>query len=306
VYGNNDLYGATSEGLIHYNFEGFPTLIPDVPTDGIHIYNKLLKMVIDSKQTLYVQTQDNKIFSYNTTKSKWGSKSLSPGEDKLRDFIIVEENDGQPWLWLAVGDYLNRREVGAESVDIWLPLYLENVSLLAIGNDGLIYSSGFDNTGYFDEYSVWHRIPELNNMQATVAAFYGEERMAVNSAKIVPVLTGESTIHSGVYTYTTDDTVTVQEKPIAAFSLLINHPNPFNDTTAITFELPETERVRIDVYSVTGQLIRHLVDKRFAPGINTIHWDALSDSNEHVSSGLYLYHVTAGQRNATGKMLLLR
>jgi hypothetical protein len=302
---SNTLYAATNEGMFRYTYKGLPTHF-NGPTYSLITYNKLLKLLIDSKNNLYVQTNDSQIYTFDIKNSKWDIPPLYPKNDNLRDYIVVEST-GDPWLWVACGNYLYKRYNGqeekvssADSLDN--PLYLENASMLAIGGDDLIYASGFNNTGYFDKNQYWHRIPELNSMQSTVAAFFGEEKMALNSL----VITGNTSLHSGLYTYDMNGTSVENEKPVSSFPLLINHPNPFNETTAITFELPATEKVRIDIYSVTGQLVRHLVDNHFGPGINTVHWDSRSDSNEHVSSGLYLYRVTAGKRTAAGKMLLLR
>jgi hypothetical protein len=44
------------------------------------------------------------------------------------------------------------------------------------------------------------------------------------------------------------------------------YPNPFNPTTRITFTLPETATIDLNVYSVTGQLVQKVVKGSLAAG----------------------------------------
>ena len=39
------------------------------------------------------------------------------------------------------------------------------------------------------------------------------------------------------------------------------HPNPFNSTVEIRYELPEGRHVRMEVYDIMGELVKVLVDK---------------------------------------------
>ncbi|MEX0680505.1 MAG: ice-binding family protein [Balneolales bacterium] len=80
-----------------------------------------------------------------------------------------------------------------------------------------------------------------------------------------------------------------------------NYPNPFNPTTTIGFELPETAEIRLSVYNLLGQEIAVLVNEVRSAGTHQVSWDAQS-----VSSGLYLYRLSANGRILTGKMSLMK
>lgn len=80
-----------------------------------------------------------------------------------------------------------------------------------------------------------------------------------------------------------------------------NYPNPFNPTTTIGFELPETAEIRLSVFNLLGQEIAVLVNEVRSAGSHQISWDAQS-----VSSGLYLYRLSANGQVLTGKMSLMK
>jgi hypothetical protein len=90
------------------------------------------------------------------------------------------------------------------------------------------------------------------------------------------------------------------------FALHGNYPNPFNPTTTIAYDLPEQANVQIAIYNVVGQKVRTLVDRAESAGQHQVEWDGQDDSGRPVSSGLYLYRMTAGEFMQSRKMLLLK
>jgi len=93
--------------------------------------------------------------------------------------------------------------------------------------------------------------------------------------------------------------------------LLANYPNPFNPETWIPFELAEDANVKLQIYDVSGRLIRTL-DLGYRPaGYNVdrataAYWDGCGYSGERVASGIYLYRLTAGNFSATRRMALVK
>ncbi|MCI0531909.1 MAG: T9SS type A sorting domain-containing protein [candidate division Zixibacteria bacterium] len=90
------------------------------------------------------------------------------------------------------------------------------------------------------------------------------------------------------------------------FSLEQNYPNPFNPTTDIRFTLPQAETVAIIIYNALGQKVKTLVNSRREAGFHTVAWDATNDFGEPVSSGIYLYRISAGQYSELKKMIFLK
>ena len=90
------------------------------------------------------------------------------------------------------------------------------------------------------------------------------------------------------------------------FNLQGNYPNPFNPTTTVVFDLPESARVNVDVYDMLGRLVMATAPQEFAAG--TGHQVSLEATN--LASGMYIYHIKAQTATdtmiRTGRMTFLK
>ena len=85
------------------------------------------------------------------------------------------------------------------------------------------------------------------------------------------------------------------------FVLLQNYPNPFNPTTTIIYEIPKSSFVTLKVYNIAGQMIATLVDGQKSAGRYAVKWNAAN-----VSSGVYIYRITAGNFSDVKKSIVLK
>lgn len=94
-----------------------------------------------------------------------------------------------------------------------------------------------------------------------------------------------------------------QENPSVPIEFKVyNYPNPFNPSTDIKYTIPSDAYVTITIYNTLGQEILTLANGEFKKaGSYTIKFDG-----SNYASGIYFYRLTAGQFNATKKMLLLK
>ena len=86
------------------------------------------------------------------------------------------------------------------------------------------------------------------------------------------------------------------------------HPNPFNPSTTIAFELPRAAEVSLDIYDLQGRLVRRLLDEspyRMPAAIKQV-WDGRDGAGRATSSGVYFYRFTAGDQKRVGKLTLLK
>ena len=97
----------------------------------------------------------------------------------------------------------------------------------------------------------------------------------------------------------------------AKTELLLNYPNPFNPETWIPYRLAEDANVALTIYDLSGGVVRRLdVGHRIAAVYESrskaIYWDGRTEFGERVASGVYFYHLSAGDYSATRKMVILK
>jgi hypothetical protein len=85
------------------------------------------------------------------------------------------------------------------------------------------------------------------------------------------------------------------------FGLFQNYPNPFNPSTTIEFMLPISEKVKLDIFNITGQKVETLVDQRMKAGEHSIEFDA-----KNLASGVYFYQIQAGLFRDVKKMIVIK
>jgi hypothetical protein len=86
-----------------------------------------------------------------------------------------------------------------------------------------------------------------------------------------------------------------------------NHPNPFNPTTTLTYDVATPGAVSVRIYDVSGKLVRTLVDEFKTTGRYELSWDGRNNNGTTVTTGVYFYRMTApGFASHTRKMLLLK
>lgn len=93
---------------------------------------------------------------------------------------------------------------------------------------------------------------------------------------------------------------------IKVFALEQNRPNPFRGQTSIRYQLPTEAMVRINIYNISGQLVRTLTDGRQLPGAYDAIWNGRDNAGRQVSAGVYFYRLNAGNVDLTQKMVLLK
>jgi hypothetical protein len=85
------------------------------------------------------------------------------------------------------------------------------------------------------------------------------------------------------------------------FEVLQNEPNPFGETTTISYNLPQAGTVSLSIADVTGSIVyTKNTDAPKGEGQFAINAEDLSQS------GVYYYTVTTGDQSVTNKMILIK
>ena len=93
--------------------------------------------------------------------------------------------------------------------------------------------------------------------------------------------------------------------------LLQSYPNPFNPDVWIPYELEEEASVSVEIYDISGQLVRtlHVGMKKRGQYISkdkAIHWDGRTQLGERATSGVYFYVLKADDYVSMRKMVILK
>lgn len=95
--------------------------------------------------------------------------------------------------------------------------------------------------------------------------------------------------------------------PPEGFILTQNTPNPFQQTTMITYTVTQPAHVKLVVYNLLGQEAITLLDRFQAPGTFACNWEGRTARGELLPSGIYFYRLQFDERFATTRrMVLLR
>ena len=97
----------------------------------------------------------------------------------------------------------------------------------------------------------------------------------------------------------------------AETALLHNYPNPFNPETWIPYQLAHSADVTLTIYDTQGVRVRQLDLGYQQAGYYTnrtraAYWDGRNHFGEAVGSGVYFYHLQAGDYSAIQKMVILK
>lgn len=90
------------------------------------------------------------------------------------------------------------------------------------------------------------------------------------------------------------------------FKLYANFPNPFNPSTTISYSLPKTGKVSVEVFDIMGRKVKTLFKGVQESGLNYLEWNSTNDFNTNVSSGIYFYNIKSSFGTLTGKMILMK
>ncbi|MBA7564339.1 hypothetical protein ES708_06002 [subsurface metagenome] len=90
------------------------------------------------------------------------------------------------------------------------------------------------------------------------------------------------------------------------FYLHQSYPNPFNSVTLIPYDVRQQSEVSLNIYTITGQLIKTVARGSHAPGRYNARWNGTDANGNAVSSGLYILRMNALDFVQSKKILYLR
>jgi peroxiredoxin len=90
------------------------------------------------------------------------------------------------------------------------------------------------------------------------------------------------------------------------FELKNNYPNPFNPETRIPFSVDKTQNIKLEIYNISGQLIRTIVNAPFAKGNFEVTWNGRDTNGTNVASGVYFSRLQGDGISQVKQLLLVK
>jgi len=219
--------------------------------------------------------------------------------------LFWNTSNGGPWITTNAGGLWTQIGGGIPITTVPGPL-IRSIQMKP-GTNQIFYLGGDYATNSLPPGGVWRTINAGTNwvdFNSGVMTQSNVVRALAYRSTDNTVFAGVSLNGTGVYEYTTVPPEAInhngQNVP-KEFALHQNYPNPFNPTTMITFDLPKSQDVSLEVYDVNGKLVKSIM-KEFKPaGSYEVNFNASS-----LTSGVYFYKLTTASFVDTKKMILVK
>ena len=84
------------------------------------------------------------------------------------------------------------------------------------------------------------------------------------------------------------------------------HPNPFNNSVSISFEMPNSKNVNLTIFDMKGRLVRQLSLGVLGIGSHKVLWDGKNNLGNELSSGIYMAVLEIGDKFNVQKISLVK
>lgn len=199
-------------------------------------------------------------------------------------FINFTTNAGVNWIDYELSKYLFVNDYQLVGKDIF-----GDYRIFAAGNDGRILKYTFNNYQP-DTYPDTYTSADLNSI-----SLHMEDRTPHLWAG------GEGFTILHTVTEIVSDVDEKSNMQVKDFVLSDNFPNPFNSQTTISYSIPITSLVQIQVFDILGREVSTLLNEEKAAGNYKINFNA-----SELTSGIYFYRIKASNFVETKKMILMK
>lgn len=99
----------------------------------------------------------------------------------------------------------------------------------------------------------------------------------------------------------------IEDRPTDhAFTLTQISPNPMRERATIEFQLFNSQKVKLNIYNVSGKLIRTLIDDVKEKGTHSLYWNGCDTRGNNVACGVYFVNLETDDCVMTKKLLLIK
>ncbi|MDO9391719.1 MAG: FlgD immunoglobulin-like domain containing protein [bacterium] len=91
-----------------------------------------------------------------------------------------------------------------------------------------------------------------------------------------------------------------------AIQLFNSYPNPTAQATAISYQISTTQTVKMNIYDITGRLVKTLANEKQSPGKYQLTWDGTDNQGKRAAAGVYFYSLQTAEGRLSKKLILVK
>lgn len=237
------------------------------------------------QQTLFYTSAGRLIQRFDTGSNRQlADFAQLPGQGHAEAIRLLPPGDGRGGLLVADGAEIKRLDATGDVIQRYDAAGRDSWFALNLDPDGESFWATDQETDQVVRFDI-----DTGSMRQSFGAGPGETVFGV-------CLKGELT--AGV--------TPVERILPLAYEISQNVPNPFNPSTEISYRLPESGAVELEIYNLVGQRINTLVQGEQKAGAYTVTWSGRDSHGREVSSGVYFYRFSTDGLVETRRMLLLK
>lgn len=230
---------------------------------------------------------------------------------KTTGFEIIGQNEGQnPDVTLYI-DFISTLRDAKPLPRLSLPTDIN----AEVVNSRLGYNLSWSNSSGEDiveKYRIYRADSTITNFEKFVldgessSTTFGKMFIGSGSFQLRVSAVSQSGLETmpsePIYiTIKTRTDITEEHEIPKTFALNQNYPNPFNPSTKISYDVPQASTIEIQVFDITGRLVKILVNEFKNSGTHSVNFDATN-----LASGVYLYQLKTNSFSNVKRMLLIK
>jgi thiol-disulfide isomerase/thioredoxin len=271
-----------------------------------------IKFTIGSPNTIYFEDFESGLGSWTTSYVGNASKWDTTGSDYHSSNQCITDSKSGSYVTSSINRIQMTTGIDLSSysyatLSLWEKYFTDETGdecRIKYSTDG--GTAWSDLVKYSDTCSVWiKRTTEITPFCGTAGDFRIRFEFFSNSSITADGWYVDDVMILG-YTKTGVSSDGRPLSPIIGMKLEQNYPNPFNRNTSIRFALSASCPVKLNVYDITGRLVRNMVEGILESGSYSIVWDGRDNNGRRMGNGVYFYRLDAGGGQKTMKAVLVQ
>ena len=165
-----------------------------------------------------------------------------------------------------------------------------NIMTISSWNNQEMFERYINLNSYLNEEELYFRLLMTSDLSDESQGWYVDDINLVLNQDMPPNVNTDSNINN------------IPNK----LTLNPSYPNPFNPNTKISFDLPKSSKVKLQIVDINGRGIANLLSNSLDSGTYNVNWNGTSDSGVNMSSGIYFIILNVDGSILTQKLSLIR